>query len=127
MCNAITTNLTSFFREPHHFEHLRDQVLPAIVNARVSGDADLVRRLLHRRGALFDCHDRARGSAGVLEWDVRILATDLDSDVLATAATASIAPDRVKGLSAARQRRFFTEQKERGPAFQSYGPKYAAS
>src|ERR1700744_1664387 len=29
MCNAITTNLTSFFREAHHFEHLRDQVLPA--------------------------------------------------------------------------------------------------
>src|SRR6185437_8741540 len=26
-CNAITTNLTSFFREPHHFQYLRDHVL----------------------------------------------------------------------------------------------------
>src|SRR3569832_2512894 len=25
--NAITTNLTSFFRESHHFDHLRDHVL----------------------------------------------------------------------------------------------------
>src|SRR5438477_7701786 len=30
-CNAITTNLTSFFREPHHFDYLRDQVLAPMV------------------------------------------------------------------------------------------------
>src|ERR1035441_8407056 len=29
--NAITTNLTSFFREPHHFSYLAEQVLPPIV------------------------------------------------------------------------------------------------
>ena len=27
LCNAITTNLTSFFREPHHLQYLRDHVL----------------------------------------------------------------------------------------------------
>src|SRR5438105_3737524 len=27
LCNAITTNLTSFFRERHHFDYLREQVL----------------------------------------------------------------------------------------------------
>ena len=34
--NAITTNLTSFFREPHHFEYLATDVLPQIV-ARDTG------------------------------------------------------------------------------------------
>src|ERR1700733_11694219 len=29
-CNALTTNLPSFFREPHHFEFLANQLLPAI-------------------------------------------------------------------------------------------------
>ena len=32
--NAITTNLTSFFRESHHFEYLREQVLPPMSQAR---------------------------------------------------------------------------------------------
>src|SRR5215472_2286741 len=34
-CNAITTNLTSFFREAHHFEYLREQLLaPRAADAR---------------------------------------------------------------------------------------------
>src|SRR5690349_17657871 len=28
--NCVTTNKTDFFREPHHFEFLREQVLPAV-------------------------------------------------------------------------------------------------
>ena len=31
LCNAITTNLTSFFREPHHFQYLREHVLAPLV------------------------------------------------------------------------------------------------
>src|SRR5580692_5824374 len=29
-CNAITTHLTSFFRERHHFDFLAQQLLPAL-------------------------------------------------------------------------------------------------
>ena len=31
--NAITTNLTSFFRETHHFDSLLDEVLPFLIEA----------------------------------------------------------------------------------------------
>ena len=34
MIDALTTNKTSFFREPHHFDYLRDVVLPFIVADR---------------------------------------------------------------------------------------------
>lgn len=37
LCNAITTNLTSFFREPHHFQYLRDHVLAPIAAAPRGG------------------------------------------------------------------------------------------
>src|SRR5690348_5629542 len=40
LCNAITTNLTAFFREPHHFDYLRDHVLLPL-----AADAGADRRL----------------------------------------------------------------------------------
>lgn len=31
MLAALTTNVTRYFREPHHFEHLKTKVLPSLV------------------------------------------------------------------------------------------------
>ena len=115
LCNAITTNLTAFFREPHHFEHLRDQVLPAyraqagrrrlrIWSAGCSSGEEAYSIAMSVLEAMPDAQER----------DVRILATDLDSDILATAALGHYPAERVKGLSDGRLRRFFTECNDRG-------------
>lgn len=113
MCNAITTNLTAFFREPHHFEHLRDQVLPA--HREQAGQ----RRLRIWSAGCSTGEEPYSIAMTLLEtlpevhtWNVRILATDLDSDVLNTAALGKYPAERVKGLSGARLRRFFNEQKD---------------
>jgi chemotaxis protein methyltransferase CheR len=37
MMAALTTNVTHFFREPHHFEHLKKQVLPPLLAAASRG------------------------------------------------------------------------------------------
>jgi len=115
MCNAITTNLTAFFREPHHFEHLRDQVLPA--HREQAGQ----RRLRIWSAGCSTGEEPYSIAMTLLEalpevqnWNVRILATDLDSDVLNTAALGKYSADRVKGLSAGRLRRFFNEEQVGG-------------
>ncbi|SDW89394.1 chemotaxis protein methyltransferase CheR [Albimonas donghaensis] len=83
--NAVTTNLTSFFRESHHFDHLRHEVLEPLGKAGKSrirvwsagcstGEEPYSIALTARAAA------RSMGGA-----DFRILATDLDTNVLAKA------------------------------------------
>jgi chemotaxis protein methyltransferase CheR len=107
--NAITTNLTSFFREPHHFEYLASDVLPKIV-ARDTGV---------RRARIWCCAastgEEPYSIAMVLReaqellngFDVKLLATDLDSAVLAHGAAGIYTADRFKSVSGARMSRFF--------------------
>ncbi len=56
--NAITTNLTSFFRENHHFEYLRNDVLPALMrtNARTKRIRIWSIRVFYGGRALQHCH-----------------------------------------------------------------------
>ncbi|HVW67818.1 MAG TPA: protein-glutamate O-methyltransferase CheR [Steroidobacteraceae bacterium] len=120
-CNAITTNLTSFFRESHHFEYLRDHVLQPRVTDRTAS-----RRLRIWSAGCSSGEEPYSIAMTVLEalpdlrsWDVKILATDLDSDVLARAQRGVYAADRVRNLGAERLERFFEERRDRsGPCYQ---------
>ncbi len=110
-CNAMTTNLTAFFRESHHFDYLRDQLLiPRRNDPRAS------RRLRLWCAACSSGEEPYSMAMTVCEaipdwkrWDIRILATDIDSNILATAQRGVYAGDRIKGLSAGRLAQFFTE------------------
>ena len=107
--NAITTNLTSFFREPHHFEYLATDVLPQIV-ARDAGV---------RRARIWCCAASTgeepysigmvlREAAPLLRgFDIKVLATDLDSAVLATAANGIYNAERLTSVGSTRASRFF--------------------
>ena len=72
LINAVTTNHTSFFRERHHFDHLRKDVLPRLLQERGGASRphpDLVLGLVlgrgalqHRRGRRATCWARAATS-----------------------------------------------------------------
>jgi chemotaxis protein methyltransferase CheR len=109
LINAITTNLTSFFRENHHFQMIRDRLLPEII-AR-NGN----RRRLRIWSAGCSTGEEPYSIAMTLldslpspsTWDLRILATDIDTGVLESAKKGVYAFDRVKSLPDSVRRRWF--------------------
>jgi chemotaxis protein methyltransferase CheR len=102
MLDCITTNKTDFFREKHHFDYLRDTVLPQI--ARRSSHGGLKR--LRIWSAACSTGEEPYSIAITLQdaighgggWDIRILASDLDTTVLATAEKGVYANERIQGL-----------------------------
>ena len=104
--NALTTNLTSFFREQHHFEiftnHLKSKPSSAHwqvwCSAASTGEEpySIVMTALEALGA---------------RCNVALTASDIDSKVLATAAQGVYRLDNMKGVDAARLQRFFLRGK----------------
>lgn len=82
--NAVTTNLTKFFREPHHFDHLRDHVLKPLAMKPPAGRR--IRLWSAGCSSGMECYSMAMSAAEALNsfdaWDLRILATDIDSNML---------------------------------------------
>jgi len=103
--NALTTNLTSFFREPHHFHQLRQQLQTSSSN-------------LSRPLKLWSCAT----STGEEAWSmaitacetfssfnppVRILATDVNTHVLHIARSGIYRQERLHGLDEHVRRKYF--------------------
>jgi chemotaxis protein methyltransferase CheR len=110
-CNAITTNLTAFFREPHHFEYLRDHLLVPLL----SGSA--AKRLRIWSAGCSTGEEPYSLAMTILEtipdlgrWDIKILATDLDSDVLERGRRGVYTEERFRNMPLQRRTRFFTER-----------------
>lgn len=102
MLTALTTNLTRFFREPHHFEHLKGQLVQSLAaRARAGGR---VRFWSAGCSTGEEAYSIALTVASVLpnavDLDVKILATDIDTDVLATARKGIYDAERVAQIPA---------------------------
>jgi len=87
MIVALTTNVTRFFREPHHFEHLKEKVLPPLLaNAKRGGSVRIW------SAACSNGQEPYSIALTILsmmpdapDYDIRILATDIDTQMLAEA------------------------------------------
>ena len=101
--NALTTNLTSFFREAHHFpllaEHIGQQKggRPVLLWCAASSTGEEPYSMAMTMVELY----------GSFKTPVKILATDVDTNVLATAESGVYSRERVERLSPAQLKRFF--------------------
>lgn len=107
--NALTTNLTRFYREDHHFDHLVDHVGQLLQDPKFKSGKRL---RLWSAGcstgqepytiamALYNAHPELKS------WDMRILATDIDTDVVRRAQTGIYKENDLAGLSP-EQSKFF--------------------
>lgn len=101
--NSLTTNLTSFFREPHHFPLLADHL-------RKLGDRRPIRIWCSAASTGEEPYSIAMTVAETFCNDVShvsIVASDLDTNVLATAQKGVYSVDRLEKMSPERLRRFF--------------------
>ncbi len=99
--NALTTNLTSFFREEHHFPILAEHLLHLAKPIRIWCSAASTGEEPYTI-AMTACE-----AFGTLKPPIEIIATDIDTNVLATAARGVYAYERVSKLSDARRKQFF--------------------
>lgn len=100
--NSLTTNLTAFFREPHHFPLLKEHVLN-----------------IHKRPLRLWCSASSTGeepytmamtivdALGSYKLPVEIIATDIDTNVLSKAEAGIYPLDRVEKLPLETLKRFF--------------------
>lgn len=126
LASVISTNVTSFFREMHHYDLLVDELLPRWLDAKKQGGrlriwsagcstgeepyalAMVVAEALERSGS---------------QVDTRILATDLSPQALEQARAGTYPLDRMGGVSDERRRRWFLRGEGRYEGFASVHPR----
>jgi chemotaxis protein methyltransferase CheR len=109
LINALTTNVTSFFREKHHFDALAEYMLPEAMRRNAA-----TRRLrIWSAGCSsgeepYSIAITAHQCLPLLpKWDLKILATDIDSEMIAFAKRGCYPQDRITSLSESQLRAGF--------------------
>ena len=111
LASAISTNVTSFFREAHHYDYLANELLPRwLEHKRRQGDRLRIWSAGCSSGE--EPYALAMVLAEALErsgstLDAKILATDLSPQALEAAAKGVYPLGRLDGVSAERRRRWF--------------------
>ena len=116
MTAALTTNVTRFFREPHHFEHLRDQVMPGLAERARRGERIRLWSAACSNGQ--EPYSMAMTVLAVLpeaaELDFRILATDIDPNMVADGIAGVYSAEHLEAAPPMLRNRFFEKAPSQG-------------
>mgnify|MGYP003353185308 CR=1 FL=1 len=100
MLAALTTNVTRFFREPHHFDPLRDKILPPLLEGLKRGGKVRIWSAACSSGQ--EPFSIAMAILSLMpeapDRDVKILATDIDPNMVAEGRGGAYAPHLLEGI-----------------------------
>ncbi|MCS6627091.1 protein-glutamate O-methyltransferase [Roseibacterium beibuensis] len=117
MTAALTTNVTRFFREPHHFDHLRDIVMPGLAERARAGGRVRLWSAACSNGQ--EPYSMAMTVLSVLpnaaDLDVRILATDIDPNMVAEGVAGVYSEEALAAVPALLRHRWFDKAPAHGP------------
>ena len=116
MLSALTTNVTRFFREPHHFDHLRNHALPPLLDAaRRKGRVRIWSAACSTGQEPYSIALTLLGldpnAAGL---DIKILATDIDPRVVDEARRGVYSEATLADIPQDLRKRYFTPAEGRG-------------
>ena len=118
LIDSICTNLTSFFRERQHFDFLKDQFLPALIerkrknkdyrirvwSAGCSSGEEVYSIAITLKEALEKC----------VQWDVKILGTDISTKMLEIAHKGYYGEERISSFPIQQRNRYLLSKREKG-------------
>ncbi|MBO6508959.1 MAG: protein-glutamate O-methyltransferase [Roseibium sp.] len=112
LINAITTNLTKFFRENHHFEHLAQVALKDVVGQSAKTGRNRLRIWSAGCSSGVDPYSIAMTLSAnftrLSAWDAKILATDLDTSMVARGKEGRYRPEDLENVPASYRKRYFS-------------------
>jgi chemotaxis protein methyltransferase CheR len=116
MLAALTTNVTRFFREQHHFDHLRDKVLPDLLAQARTGA-----RVRFWSAGCSTGQEPYSIALTILSmmpdaanYDIRILASDIDPNVVRTGREALYSAESVQPVPAAMRDKWMVRIRDGG-------------
>ncbi|MBF0613070.1 MAG: protein-glutamate O-methyltransferase CheR [Magnetococcales bacterium] len=114
--NGVTTNLTTFFREPLHFSFLQNEWIPFLQRRALTGRGRKLRLWSAACSTGAEPYSLAMllhhhfGTTGPLKWDIRMLASDINTKVLEQAKNGCYLAEEVAGVPPVLREAYFKEK-----------------
>lgn len=126
LIDAISTNLTSFFRENQHFQFLSEKFLPNLLERKKKMGQHNIRAWSAASSSGEEPYTIAitlkEAVDGKGAWDIKLLATDISTHVLKIAQTGTYDMKRVEPVPPQLRHKYFTTSKVEGATVAQVSP-----
>jgi len=118
LIDSLSTNLTSFFREPQHFEFLQNRFLPALLEQKRKKRNFKIRAWSAGCSSGEEPYSMAIALLEAIQgrgrWGIKVLATDISASMLEIAKTGIYDTERIKPVPSLQRQRYLVPHRSNG-------------